>query len=89
MRDMLMRIAAAACLVGAACGAATKAEARCQGCFEGPMTLDTVPYYASAYYGPRYYHPYRRYIRYSRFYRGYYAPQYYYYVRPYVARHYW
>jgi hypothetical protein len=87
---MLMRTAAAACLVGASLMMAGNAEARCQGCFEGPMIVDTVPYYAPvyylpygpAYYAPRYYYWHRRHVRYAPYIRGYYPPRRFY-VRPY------
>lgn len=96
MRNMLIRTAAVACLMGASFVMATKAEARCQGCLEGPVIVDTVPYYAPAYYvpyrpayyAPRYYYWHRHYVRYAPYGRGYYAPHRYY-VRPYVFRPCW
>jgi len=92
MRTTLAAVAAMGFIIATVFATPTPADARCQGCLEGPMLPGAVPYYAPAYYepyyrAPRYYHAPRRYIRYAPYYYRHDRPRHYdeqpYYVRPY------
>ena len=88
MRKALAVIAVAAGLAATILAMPDRAEARCQGCLEGPMTYGTVPFYASGYDRPSYYYVPHRYVRYAPYDRWRYAPRRYYPHR-YTVRPYW
>ena len=88
MRKTLVILAAVVSIAGIELAAATKAEARCQGCWEGPANDYYGGYgYRPAYrYKPVYYVP--RAVYYAPYYRTYYVTRRVY-VGPYYAPVYW